>query len=153
MAKTGRQRALHETGTCYRTFARPELHRLKPTSGTVIEMPLRTKAQNAANDQRGGAGPELSLKTKTQCEKLGWRCSSHKKRATAIAPAAQISQVIELIVLCRLATAACREPSLHIPVVSAFCVEHRQQETLAPVKEAQPQKITTDEGPNTVGNP
>jgi translation elongation factor EF-G len=61
-----------------------------------------------------------------------------------------IEQVLD--VTTSLATAAPREPSLHIPVVSAFCVEHRQQETFAPVKEAQPQKIATNERPNTVGN-
>ena len=62
-----------------------------------------------------------------------------------------IEQVLD--VTTSLATAASREPSLHIPVVSAFCVEHRQQETFAPVKKAKPQKIATDEGPNTVSNP
>ena len=44
------------------------------------------------------------------------------------------------------------EPSFHVPVVSAFCVEYSQQETFAPVKEAKPEKIAADEGPNTMSN-
>ena len=35
----------------------------------------------------------------------------------------------------RLAAAASCEPSFHIFVVSAFCIEHRQQKTFASVKE------------------
>ena len=60
--------------------------------------------------------------------------------------------ISEDVVEIRLATATSFEPSFRIFVVSAFCVEHGQQETLASVEEAKLQKIATYERPNTVGN-
>jgi hypothetical protein len=78
---------------------------------------------------------------------------SHNKEANSNCASSTNIPSTEVIMACRLAIAASREPCLHISVVSAFCVEHRQQETFASVKKAKPQKIATDERPNTVDNP